>query len=127
MQFHQQLDHILHRIMANKPTEYTTQYFANKDADTGVNPPVWRIGLLGKADDGSYYTVKCNTDGSIETVLMAEDSESPGTYLPIQGKHDANGYFVLLTGTSAASYFLLTEGGDNSVLEDGLTYRVSET
>lgn len=55
--------------MANKPTEYTHQTFKNLSADTSVSPPIPREGIMGKASDGSYYTVAVNSDGSLAEPL----------------------------------------------------------
>ena len=50
--------------MTDYSTEYTLQELENNLADKTVNPPVLRRGLLGKADDGKYYNIAVNTDGT---------------------------------------------------------------
>lgn len=50
--------------MSNKKTEYTVQYLENLSADLGVDPPILRRALVGRASDGKYYNVAVSPDGS---------------------------------------------------------------
>lgn len=77
----------------NKKTEYSLQYLANASSDNTVNPPVWRIGLVGKASDGSYYTIpvdpeyglKVTTDETALNSLIETLQELSQRLAPLAG------------------------------------------
>lgn len=56
--------------MPNNPTEFSEQKLENYAADTSVDPPIRRTGLLAK-ESGSYYGVTGRTAGSTFSIDMA--------------------------------------------------------
>ena len=62
--------------MSNKQTEYSLQALKNLSADLSVSPPIPREGIVGKADDGKYYGLKVNSDGTLDNPTGSATSDN---------------------------------------------------